>query len=55
MIQKPEDTHSNSIIGVRFPKDVVSAIKQEAARRNIRINQLMLELWENYQREKEGN
>lgn len=40
------------IIGVRLSKETAAAIKQEAARRNIRLNSLILELWENYQREK---
>lgn len=55
-ITAAEEKNSNSqIIGIRFPKNVALAIKQEAARRDIRINQLILELWENYQRDKERN
>lgn len=55
-MQKKKISHSQSqIIGVRFPKDVAIAIKQEAASRNIRINALILELWEDYQRGKKGN
>lgn len=55
-ITAAEEQNSNShIIGIRFPKNVALAIKQEAACRDIRINQLILELWENYQCDKERN
>jgi hypothetical protein len=50
------DTQRGSqIIGVRFPKEIAVAIKQEAARRNIRLNRLFQELWENYQKEMKGS
>jgi hypothetical protein len=46
------DTQSDSqIIGIRLPKEIAVAIKQEAARRDIRLNRLFQELWENYQKE----
>ncbi len=50
-----ERNPDSQVIGVRFSKHVASEIKQEAARRNIRINQLILELWGKYQSEKAGN
>jgi hypothetical protein len=45
----------SQIIGIRFPKEIAVAIKQEAARRNIRLNRLFQELWENYQKEMKGS
>lgn len=54
-IAKNEKEHNSQVIGLRISKHVASEIKQEAARRNIRINQLILELWDKYQSEKAGN
>jgi predicted DNA binding CopG/RHH family protein len=45
----------SQIIGIRFPEEIAVAIKQEAARRNIRLNRLILELWDRYQEEKKGS
>jgi hypothetical protein len=55
-VSAEKDRHGNSVvIGLRLPKETASAIKQEAARRNIRLNSLMLELWEAYQQGKKGS
>jgi predicted DNA binding CopG/RHH family protein len=48
-------TKKSQIIGIRFPEEIAVAIKQEAARRNIRLNRLIQELWEKYQDEKKGS
>jgi hypothetical protein len=55
-VSAEKDRHGDSVvIGLRLPKETASAIKQEAARRNIRLNSLMLELWEAYQQGKKGS
>lgn len=43
----------SEIIGIRLPKNVARDVKQEVARRGIKINRLFLELWDDYQRHQE--
>jgi predicted DNA binding CopG/RHH family protein len=52
---KKREPSKSQIIGIRFPEEIAVAIKQEAARRNIRLNRLIQELWEKYQDEKKGS
>lgn len=54
MENKKSKHQDSQIIGLRLPKEIAIAIKQEAASRNIRINVLFLELWEDYQRRDKG-
>jgi predicted DNA binding CopG/RHH family protein len=54
-VEKDRHGDSSVVIGLRLPKETATAIKQEAARRNIRLNRLMMELWEAYQQEKKGS
>jgi predicted DNA binding CopG/RHH family protein len=52
---KKQKSGKSQIIGIRFPEEIAVAIKQEAARRNIRLNRLIQEMWEKYQEEKQGS
>jgi predicted DNA binding CopG/RHH family protein len=57
MTNKPSENdvaprENNEIIGIRLPKEVVLAVKQEVARRGIKLNHLFLELWEDYEKRK---
>lgn len=42
----------SEIIGIRLPKDVAIDVKQEVARRGMKINRFFLELWNDYKKTK---
>jgi predicted DNA binding CopG/RHH family protein len=51
--KKPLTTRGDSeIIGIRLTKETALAVKQEAARRGMKLNQLFQELWNNYNKNK---
>ena len=41
---------SNEIVGIRLPTDVIVDFKKEAAERNMRLNELFLEMWKKYRK-----
>jgi predicted HicB family RNase H-like nuclease len=45
--RRPE-TGASQIIGFRMPAEIAQAIKVEAARRQIRLNDLLSEMWSVY-------
>ncbi len=42
---------NSRIIGVRLPTQLAIEVKAEAARRNIALNKLFLEMWDLYQQQ----
>jgi len=40
----------NQVVGIRLPQNLIIALKKEAASRNIRLNELFLEIWDLYQK-----
>jgi hypothetical protein len=60
MNQKPvelkKDTRKKTqIIGIHFSPEMAKSIKEEAARRNMKINRLFHELWEDYLKNQKGS
>lgn len=44
-------TPNSRIIGLRLPLEIVREVKTEAARREMKLNDLFVELWEAYRKQ----
>jgi hypothetical protein len=49
---KGRNQEDSQIIGFRLPKKVAAALKVEAAARNLKLNALLIEMWELYRKTK---
>jgi hypothetical protein len=50
--KRQRSKNESQIIGFRLPKPLAARIKEEAARRNMRLNKLLEEMWNNYEKNK---
>ena len=53
--QKGEEREDSQIVGFRLPKNVAAALKVEAATRNLKLNALLIEMWELYRKTKRAS
>jgi predicted HicB family RNase H-like nuclease len=49
---KGEEREASQIVGFRLPKEVATALKVEAATRHLKLNALLIEMWELYRKKK---
>lgn len=47
-----KDTATSRIVGFRIPGGLAREIKSEAARRGLKLNQLLVEMWKAYKKVK---